>query len=86
MKKRLMKLGLVLAVPVMVLATTTTSFAYPPFVAKAEKFGAKDCTFCHTNAGGGKGWNMRGKWLMTEKKKRNASQIDVEWLSEYKGK
>jgi ketosteroid isomerase-like protein len=58
--------------------------AYPPFVAKAKKFGAKDCTFCHVDPLGGPPWNERGKWLVEEKTKRNADAIDVEWLAEYK--
>ena len=58
--------------------------AYPPFVRKSEKFGAKDCLFCHTQAGGGEGWNERGSWLIAEKDKRKADSIDVEWLADYK--
>lgn len=58
--------------------------AYPPFVAKAKKFGAKDCTFCHVDPLGGPPWNERGKWLVEEKTKRNADAIDVEWLADYK--
>ena len=58
--------------------------AYPPFVRKAEKFGAKDCLFCHTQAGGGEGWNERGSWMIAEKDKRKADSIDVEWLADYK--
>jgi ketosteroid isomerase-like protein len=62
----------------------TESVAYPPFLFKARKFGAKDCTFCHINAEGGPPWNDRGKWLIQEKEKRKADQVDVEWLAEYK--
>ncbi|PYP87999.1 MAG: hypothetical protein DMF61_07825 [Blastocatellia bacterium AA13] len=58
--------------------------AYPPFLVKARKFGAKDCTFCHVHAEGGEPWNDRGQWLIKEKEKRKAENIDVEWLSEYK--
>jgi ketosteroid isomerase-like protein len=60
------------------------SFAYPPFLAKAKKFGAKDCTFCHIDPDGGPPWNERGKWLVAEKDRRNADIVDVEWLAEYK--
>jgi ketosteroid isomerase-like protein len=60
------------------------SMAYPPWVAKAKKFGAKDCTFCHVEPEGGPPWNARGNWLIKEKEKRNADAIDVEWLAEYK--
>lgn len=66
------------------LATAFRTEAYPPFVRKSEKFGAKDCLFCHTEAQGGEGWNERGKWLIAEKDKRKADSIDVEWLAEFK--
>ncbi|MFN7927050.1 MAG: hypothetical protein U0Y68_03745 [Blastocatellia bacterium] len=66
------------------LATAFRTEAYPPFVRKSEKFGAKDCLFCHTEPNGGEGWNDRGKWLIAEKDKRKADSIDVEWLTDYK--
>ena len=67
-----------------VAAMVTQSFAYPPFLAKAKKFGAKDCTFCHIAPEGGAPWNARGQWLIKEKERRGADAIDVEWLAEYK--
>jgi len=60
------------------------SFGYPPFLAKSRKFGAKDCTFCHVDPQGGPPWNDRGKWLITEKDRRKADVVDVEWLADYK--
>ena len=63
--------------------------AYPQFLGKAQDLGftdAKDCTYCHTKASGGSGWNARGNWLRAEKKKRHADQVEVEWLKDYKGK
>ena len=66
------------------LATAFRTEAYPPFVRKSEKFGAKDCLFCHKEPQGGEGWNERGNWLIAEKDKRKADSIDVEWLAEYK--
>ena len=60
------------------------AFAYPPFLAKARKFGAKDCTFCHVHPEGGEPWNERGAWLLKEKENRKAENIDVEWLLEFK--
>ncbi|HJQ24618.1 MAG TPA: DUF3471 domain-containing protein [Blastocatellia bacterium] len=65
-------------------AMVTQSFAYPPFLAKAKKFGAKDCTFCHVAPEGGAPWNARGQWLIKEKERRGADAIDVEWLADYK--
>jgi Domain of unknown function (DUF3471) len=67
-----------------VAAMVTQSFAYPPFLAKARKFGAKDCTFCHIAPEGGAPWNARGQWLIKEKERRGADAVDVEWLADYK--
>src|SRR5436853_4038201 len=67
-----------------VAAMVTQSFAYPPFLAKARKFGAKDCTFCHVAPEGGAPWNTSGQWLIKEKERRGADAVDVEWLAEYK--
>jgi ketosteroid isomerase-like protein len=68
----------------LVAAGASQTQAYPPFLAKARKFGAKDCTFCHVNPEGGEPWNDRGKWLAKEKARRNAEIVDPEWLAEYK--
>jgi hypothetical protein len=65
-------------------ALTDQSFAYPPFVGKAAKFGAKDCKFCHTTMDGGPPFNARGKWLVKEKSRRKADAVDPEWLADYK--
>ncbi|MEK6325628.1 MAG: DUF3471 domain-containing protein [Acidobacteriota bacterium] len=60
------------------------SFAYPPLLVKAKKFGAKDCTFCHVDPEGGPPWNERGQWLIKEKERRAAETVEVEWLADYK--
>ena len=65
-------------------ALASESLAFPPFVAKSRKFGAKDCTFCHIEPEGGPPWNDRGKWLIAEKERRAADAVDVEWLADYK--
>jgi len=83
LKKSKLSFGLIF-IAVMIGIAATESSAYPPFLFKAKKFGAKDCTFCHVNAEGGPPWNDRGKWLIQEKEKRKADLIDVEWLAEYK--
>jgi hypothetical protein len=67
-----------------VAALSTQTFGYPPFLVKAKKFGAKDCTFCHVDPEGGPPWNDRGKWLISEKERRGAETVDVEWLADYK--
>ena len=71
---------------IVIIALPRRSFAYPPFVAKAKKFGAKDCTFCHVNEEGGEPYNERGVWLRDEKERRKADVVDVEWLVDYKPK
>src|SRR5262249_25571645 len=60
------------------------SLAYPPFLAKSKKFGAKDCTFCHVDPEGGPPWNARGQWLSKEKERRGADAVDPDWLADYK--
>ena len=47
---------------------------------KAEKFGAKDCAFCHTLPSGGNKWNARGKWLIAEKKRRPPVKVWAQML------
>ncbi|HWP42555.1 MAG TPA: hypothetical protein VNO14_04920 [Blastocatellia bacterium] len=60
------------------------SRAFPPFLPKAKKFGAKDCRFCHVNIEGGEPYNARGEWLIKEKERRKADMVDPEWLVDYK--
>jgi hypothetical protein len=58
--------------------------------AKKAGFPAQNCQFCHTVALPKKetfkpeDLNPRGKWLQEEMKKRNAQEVDVAWLKEYK--
>ena len=84
MTKNFVKLTISVAAAAILLGSALTTNAYPPFVKKAQKFGAKDCMFCHKQAEGGEGWNDRGNWLIAEKDKRKADAIDVEWLADYK--
>jgi len=65
-------------------ALAAEAVGYPPFLAKARKFGAKDCTFCHVDPAGGPPWNEVGQWLINEKERRKADAVDVEWLADYK--
>ncbi len=82
--KTLIKLSIALTLLAGFIGSSLNTNAYPPFLKKATKFGAKDCLYCHKNAEGGEGWNERGTWLMAEKDRRKAEAIDVEWLAEYK--
>lgn len=84
MKKNYTRVSVLLCGLALMVVSSLPAKSYPPFVRKAAKFGAQDCLFCHTAAGGGEGWNDRGKWLIAEREKRNADAIDVEWLAEFK--
>ena len=65
-------------------ALSRPSFPYPSYLPKARKYGARDCSFCHADAAGGNSWNERGLWLIREKERRRAEDIDADWLAEYK--
>lgn len=72
------------------MAFTATSSATLPMQKKAKELGyaVSDCTFCHGEKLPKKGamtLNDRGKWLVAEKGKRNAKEVDVAWLKDYPG-
>lgn len=72
------------------MAFTSTSSATLAMQKKAKELGyaVQDCTFCHGEKLPKKGamtLNDRGKWLMAEKGKREAKEVDVAWLKEYPG-
>lgn len=68
----------------LLVGSSITAVSYPPFLRAAAKYGAKDCTFCHTQPEGGEGWNDRGNWLKAEKDRRKAEKVDANWLADYK--
>jgi hypothetical protein len=54
--------------------------------AKAAGFAAANCQYCHNEKLPKKGAstnNARGQWLVAEKEKRQAKEIDVAWLKDY---
>lgn len=73
-----------LIVGIGLLAVARQSFPYPSYLPKARKYGARDCSFCHADAAGGNSWNERGLWLIREKERRRAEDIDADWLADYK--
>ena len=83
MNHKIMKTSIAIALATVVSVSATNTQAYPPFLKASAKFGAKDCTFCHTKPEGGEGWNKRGEWLIAEKDKRKAGKVEIDWLSEY---
>jgi hypothetical protein len=72
------------------MALTSISSATLPMQKKAKELGfaVQDCTFCHGEKLPKKGaatFNDRGKWLVAEKEKRGAKEVDVAWLKDYPG-
>jgi hypothetical protein len=73
-------------------AFTSTSSASLPMQKKAKELGiagVTDCMSCHMEKLPKKGamtLNDRGKWLVAEKEKRGAKEVDVAWLKDYTGK
>ena len=54
--------------------------------AKAAGFEAANCLYCHNEKLPKKDavtHNDRGKWLIAEKDKRKAKEVDVTWLKDY---
>lgn len=53
--------------------------------AKAVDTGVKNCASCHEGGKTKKGdpLNDRGNWLMAEKGKKKAAEVDPAWLKDY---
>ncbi len=66
-----------------VLALAASGLANPEFLPEASEFGARDCLYCHSEAGGGRNWNERGHWLIERKATRRAERVEIAWLHEY---
>src|SRR5215475_8961678 len=81
---KLIKLSIAVVVIAGVGGSSFSTKAYPAFLRKAQKFGAKNCLYCHKQPTGGEGWNKRGEWLIAEKERRKADAVDPEWLADYK--
>jgi hypothetical protein len=81
---KLIKISIAVVVIAGVAGSSFSTKAYPAFLRKAQKFGAKNCLYCHKQPTGGEGWNERGEWLIAEKERRKADAVDPEWLVDYK--
>jgi hypothetical protein len=73
------------------MALSSVSHATLPIQKKAKEagFAATNCQFCHVEKLPKKGavtHNERGKWLLAEKAKRKAAEVDPSWLKDYTGK
>jgi hypothetical protein len=67
----------------------SSAWATMPMMKDAKQAGIEvkgGCLFCHVDKLPKKGKaenNDRGKWLVAEKEKRQAKEIDVTWLKDY---
>ena len=71
-----------LLLPAVTALWTSSAIALPDYLAETQRYGARDCAFCHVNAGGGGGHNEIGAWLLDQQAARGAEAINVEWLAE----
>ena len=70
----------------MLLSGTSTATLAIQKKAKEAGFPADNCLYCHTEKLPKKDavtHNDRGKWLMEQKAKRNAKEVDPAWLKDY---
>jgi hypothetical protein len=72
------------------IALTAVSTATMPMQKKAKELGfaADNCMYCHNEKLPKKGavtHNARGEWLVAEKKKQHAKEVDLNWLKFYPG-
>ena len=70
------------------IASSGTSSATLPIQKKAKELGfdATNCLYCHNEKLPKKDavtHNDRGKWLIAEKEKRKAKEVDPAWLKDY---
>jgi len=71
------------------LVTSGTASATMPLQKKAKEAGfagATNCLYCHNEKLPKKEaitHNDRGKWLVAEKDKRKAKEVDISWLKDY---
>ena len=74
-------------------AVPAVANATPQMLSQAKSAGmpAKNCQYCHVSAVQKKetfkpeDLNERGKWLLGEKDKTKAKDVNVEWLKNYPG-
>jgi hypothetical protein len=71
----------------------SVSIGKPIWVKKAKELGypAKNCEYCHSVKLPKKDTfkpdqlNARGKWLLEQKEKNKAKEVNLEWLKDYPG-
>ena len=92
MKKTGSSLGLAIVVLIwcggMLLSNDSSATLDIQKKAKAAGIDAGNCMYCHNEKLPKKGavtHNERGKWLLAEKDKRKAKDVDPAWLKDYPG-
>jgi len=90
MKKSRTDLGiagiLLFACAWMLLSGTSSATLQIQKKAKEAGIPADNCLYCHTEKLPKKDavtHNARGQWLVSEKQKRNAKEVDPSWLKDY---
>lgn len=79
------KLTLSIAILAAAILVPVSMQAKTPWVKKSQELGFKDitnCQACHTAKM--PGLNDLGNWLVAEKAKRKADQVDLAWMKDYK--
>ena len=90
MKSRI-KTGLVLGGLWAAAAVSGVAYGKASWMKTAKEMGGENCLYCHTEKMPKKdtfkadALNDRGKWLMSEKDKRKATEVDPTWLKDYPG-
>ena len=87
-KMRKMRTAVVLVLGAAWLAGSGPAWATIDMQKKAKEagFDAANCLYCHGEKLPKKDaatYNDRGKWLLAEKDKRKAKDVDVAWLKDY---
>jgi hypothetical protein len=84
------RIAILIAASALILAIPAQAKA--PFLKKAQELGyadAKTCQYCHVDKMPKKGaseGNERGKYLIATKAAKKATEVDLNWLKDYKGK
>jgi hypothetical protein len=81
------------AIYVALVALEATAWGKMEYFKKAKELGypAHNCMYCHTvklpkkEGFSPKELNERGKWLLEQKEKHKAKEVDVTWLKDYPG-
>lgn len=92
MKSRYTLWGALAISSAVVLALEGPAMGKPLFVKQVKELGypAENCMYCHTvklpkKDEARKQFNDRGKWLSSEKERRGAKDVDLNWLKDYPG-